>query len=178
MTIKAANNNIIPIDFLTFVIGIPGSRTHRFMRHLIDKEGYADYVPNKNSKLIEHFPFHPSYTFDNGFKFPRLFDRLEKHIINHDNYYYAADKKLYNRYLEQGKKLITVSHTPPNIIRERYPYAKIYYVRGDYDASMKRYEFFKSLHSGKTLPEVDWKEVQKEMESNITLVNHIVNYEE
>jgi len=165
------------INYITFVVGIPGARTHRFMRHLIDNEGYADYVPNKNTKLTKHFPFHPSYEFNNGFKFPRLFDRLEPGIINIENYYEMVNRKLYSRHLEQGKRLITVAHTSPDKIRERYPFAIIYYIRCDFEESMKRYEFFKTLHEGKPLPDLDWKQIHNDMEANKELANYIVDYE-
>lgn len=166
------------IDYITFVVGLPGARTHRFMRHLIDNEGYADYIPNTNAELIKKFPFHPSYTFNTGHKFPRLFDRLEPGIVNIENYYEMVNRKLYNRFLEQGKPLIAVSHTSPNIIRERYPFAKIYYIRCDFDEAMRRYKTFKSLHKGKPLPDIDWRQVYEEMETNKALANYIVNYED
>jgi hypothetical protein len=136
--------------FLTFIVGIPGSKTHTLLRSLYSEDTLI-YSENKNtdrSLLFQKFPNHVTYITPDGIKIPHMFDRM-RHIENEDTAWDDINNRLGEIYKKYKKQVLIATHTPMNEVRSRYPKSTIYYIEvdiNDINECHARHAKFKKYH--------------------------------
>ncbi len=137
------------MKFLTFIIALPGSAGHQYMKGVMTGDEYIQYADtkhrsDKNQKLYEEFQAHPSYLFPDLEPWPRIFKPDEN--VSETN---IILNELYDKY---QKKIARVVHMPPSIVRDRYPESEIHVLlprHKNVKHYQKRWDKFKKLHGTK-----------------------------
>jgi hypothetical protein len=117
-------------NFLTFIVGIPGAKTHTLLRSLYSEDTLI-YSENQNSErahLFQKFPNHVTYRLADGTKIPHMFDRMRGNEREDHSIWNEIDSRLNMIYKKYNKQILIALHTPIDEIRVRYPMSTIYYI--------------------------------------------------